>query len=484
MNDSNVVPLKQRQAHMVHALEAEQGLLGALMMNNDGVALVAGMLEPKHFFEPLHARIYDAILTGVRAGNKVSAVTLAPWFRDDPTIKSLGGDMSYLARLAGTATTIINAQGYAQLLLDTWVRRESLNLLEGLAIDLANAGPSAGEAVKTVQETLAQIAASADVREHSRRQSAGLIGEDVLNDINASFQSGEPANTGAKIGLSSVAHMLGSWERQALILLAARPSMGKTTVATSLALKTAEVSGEDVLFFSLEMSRKQLTYRMLSDLAWEGAGQAIPYSRIAKHKLSETEFERIADANRKLKLLPITIDDRGRLSVDQMFATAQSEKRRIEAKGRRLGLIIVDHGLLIAPREVYRGNRVDQIADITAGLKAMAKALDTCVVCLVQLNRGVESRDNKRPGLADLRGSGAWEEDADAVAFVYREAYYLERLREDDPLKEDRRVQRLEEVRNKLELLLEKNRMGETGVIELFVNMPASVVRDLERRYG
>lgn len=457
-----------------NAIEAEQALLGAMLSNNACVPLVVGRIKPDQFFEPIHARIFNAIVKTVQDNGSASPVTLAPWFREDETLKEIGG-VAYLARLASSATTIVSATGYADAIVDAWVRRSSLSHISSMSSRLATRDYET-DAVTIIREELSAIAAIAEIPNQNRRQLAGRIGDDVVDAVNRKHM-GEEVNVGAKIGLTSLDNWLHCWEEQSLYLVAARPSMGKTTFGTSVLLKTVEQGG-NVLFFSLEMSRKQLVQRMLSDLAWR-PGAAVTYKALARGELTDHQVELLVDANRKLKLLPFTIDDRGGLTVEQMRATATVEKQRLEGIGKKLHVVAIDHGSLIKGSGRFAGNRVNELEDITGDLKGMAKALNCAVVCLLQLSRQVESRDNKRPILSDLRGSGSWEQDADVVMFLYREAYYLEKHREDDMAKEAARMDRLALVKNKLEVLIEKNRMGETGILDMFTSMPSSVVRDI-----
>lgn len=456
-----------------NAIEAEQALLGAMLSNNACASLVVGRIKPEQFYEPIHARIFNAIVKTVQGGGSASAVTLAPWFREDATLKEIGG-VSYLGNLTSRAITIVGATSYADAIVDAWVRRSSLSHISSMSARLATRDYET-DAVDIIREELSAIAAIAEVPNQSRRQQAGVVGDAVIDTVNRKHM-GENVVAGAKIGLPSLENWLDCWEEQGLYLVAGRPSMGKTTFGTSVLLKTAEQGG-NVLFFSLEMSRKQLVQRMLSDLAWR-PGAAVTYKALARGELTDHQVQLLIDANQKLGLLPFVIDDRGGLTVEQMLATATVEKQRLEGLGKRLNVIGIDHGSLIKGSGRFAGNRVNELEEITGGLKGMAKSLGCAVVCLLQLSRQVESRDNKRPILSDLRGSGSWEQDADVVMFLYREAYYLEKNREDDMAKEAVRIERLAIVKNKLEVLIEKNRMGETGILDMFTSMPSSVVRD------
>lgn len=472
------------QSHLgtPHALEAEMALLGAILVNNQGLRLVVGVVESEHFYEALHARVFEAMKRLVGAGQKADPVSLAPMFREDATMKELGGP-AYLARLAASATTVVNAQEYARLIVDTWIKRKSLEELRGLEHELQSTHWTLGGSAEVVRSSLARLAAAADAPNQNRRQSIGAVGEEVLTAVNDAYVNQSSLNTGCAIGLHSLESVLHCWGRQDLVLVAARPSMGKTTFATSVLRRSAEKGQEHVLFFSLEMSSRQLGFRMLSDMAFVDSHK-IAYEQVARGRVNSGDIEHLADAQQRLKLLPFTVDDRGGLTVEQIAATATLEKQRQESMGRRLGVVCIDHGLKIRSSDRYSGNRVNEIAEITNGLKNIAKTLDLTVVCLVQLNRGLEGRDNKRPTLADLRGSGSWEEDADAIMFLYREAYYLERHKEDDMSKEAARLDKLAACKNKLEVLIEKNRMGPCTTVEMFSAMPYGFVGDLEGRHG
>ena len=459
-----------------NAVEAEQALLGAMLLNNECVNLLVGRIEPKHFYEQLHARIFETITAMVLSGKIANAVTLSPAFRDDSTLKEVGG-VAYIGRLMTSAVTVIGMTGYADIVVDAWVRRESDRLITELRETMRY--DARGEAVNMLRAQLAAIAEVTNPTQDLKRQRAGVIGEDVIDHINRVHMGEKVAAQGAPCGLVEFTYIFGVWERQGLYLVGARPSMGKTSLATSVMLKSAEL-GANILYFSMEMSRSQIVERMLSDLVWTYRSP-IPYKNMKRGQLTSEEIERIIDANRKLKLLPLVIDDREKLTVEQIRATALAEKQRLEATGKRLDIICIDHGSLIKPSGRYAGNKVVETEEITADLKGMAKTLDCAVICLLQLSRPEKGMDTKRPSMTDLRWSGSWEQDADAVMLLYREAYYLERDKKTELSAETDRVARLDQVKNNLEVIVAKNRMGECRTLEFYTDMGSSVVRDLAR---
>ena len=265
-----------------------------------------------------------------------------------------------------------------------------------------------------------------------------------------------------------------------LTILAARPSMGKTTLGLSVALNAAS-AGTGVLFFSLEMPALSLGQRVLSDLCF--GTDPIPYTDIRDGRIPGDRLPRLRQAEAKAANLPLMIEDEAGLSVSQIAARSRSAIQRARQNGQTVGLIVIDHLGLVAASDRYAGSRHLELGAITTAFKALAKELGLPVLLLCQLSRGVEGRDNKRPMLSDLRESGRIEEDADTVLLLYREAYYLERAREKDPDKEAERLERLRFVQNVLEVNVAKQRQGATRTVELYVSMPSNAIRNMARTY-
>jgi replicative DNA helicase len=266
-----------------------------------------------------------------------------------------------------------------------------------------------------------------------------------------------------------------------LIIGAARPGMGKSALAVAIARRAAE-AGHTVEFFSLEMSAADLADRMLTDICFN-RDRPIAYFDVGRGSVSDADAERVVRAERALRELAdnLHIDPQDGLSVAQIGARARRRKQDLERKGRRLDLVIVDHLHRIKASNRYAGNRTGEVTEISGALKVLAKELDIPVLVLAQLSRQVEGRDNKVPTLSDLRDSGAIEQDVDLIAFLYREAYYLERSVCHDPAAEQTRLARLMECQYRLDVIIGKNRNGPIGQVSLFFHPAANAIRDLSR---
>jgi len=273
-----------------------------------------------------------------------------------------------------------------------------------------------------------------------------------------------------------VDNAMGGLGRGDLNILAGRPSMGKTALAVNWATSAA-LAGHGVMIFSLEMSKEAWLARVASEATWSN-GTGIAYSRALKKQLDDHELERFIRAGSKRAGLPCVIEERGDLTVAEIAAKTRKVAADFKRSGKRLGLVIVDHIGKVKPAKTYKGNRVYEVGEITNALANLAKAEDAAVLALCQINRGVEDRDNKRPQLSDLRESGNIEQDADAVFFVFRAAYYLERERWDDPQKEEARRATLNETRRDLEISIAKARNDEITTIDVFCDMACNVIRN------
>jgi replicative DNA helicase len=260
--------------------------------------------------------------------------------------------------------------------------------------------------------------------------------------------------------------------RGEMIIVAGRPSMGKSMTGQSLGLKIAE-KGHGVMMFSLEMNARELGYRALSDLSWTGTTK-IPYQDIRTQDINDNQRKMIGEAAARFRSLPFIVNDTAGMSIDQISFEVRKQQRRMRRDGKSLDVVIVDHMGHVKPSDRYKGNKTNEVGEVSAGLLKMAKDLDIAVIALCQLNRGPEGREDKRPTLADLRNSGDIEQDANAVIFVYREYYYLERKADSDPVA-------LNETRNVIDLLIAKSRNGPTGIVQLFCEPSCNVIRDFAK---
>ena len=453
-----------------HNLEAEQALLGAILVNNEASDKVSAFLTPEHFFEPLHARIFEAATTLIKIGKLASPVTLKSYFENDATLKEIGGT-AYLARLAANATTIINAEEYGRTIYELAQRRK----LIGIGTEMVNEAfdpdieDTAKDLIERAEQTLYSMAETGKYGQGFQPFARALT--DAV-DMAASAYQRDGGLSGISTGLKDLDEKMGGLQSSDLIILAGRPAMGKTSLATNIAYNIAKAykaehmadgsvkvaDGGVVAFFSLEMSAEQLATRIISEQAM------IPSERIRRGKITEDEFAKIVEVTREMQSLPLYIDATGGLTIAQVAARARRLKRQ-----RGLGLLVVDYLQLLtgSSRRAAEG-RVQEVSEITVGLKALAKELAVPVVALSQLSRQVENRDDKRPQLADLRESGSIEQDADVVLFVYREEYYLARKEPRPNTQEhfDWREQ-MNRVNGIAEVIIGKQRHGPTGIVEL-----------------
>jgi replicative DNA helicase len=455
-----------------HNIEAEQALLGAILVNNEALDRVSGFLGPQHFFDPLHADIYETASKLIQMGKHASPITLRTFFE---TAAAITADLSvpqYLARLAASATTIISAEDYGRTVYDLATRRQLILIGEDLvnaAYDSPVDHPPAAQ-IEDAEQRLYGLA------ERGRfGKGFETFGDAVLGAIemaNNAYQR-EGGLSGLATGLRDLDAKLGGLQPSDLIIIAGRPAMGKTALATNIAFNIARayrgeaqpdgevkaVDGAIVGFFSLEMSSEQLATRILSEQA------EIPSEKIRRGMINEDEFRRLRDAAEMLSSLPLYIDQTGGLTVAQLAARARRLKRQ---KG--LGVVVVDYLQLLAgsSRRASEG-RVQEITEITTSLKALAKELNVPIIALSQLSRQVESRDDKRPQLADLRESGSIEQDADVVMFVFREEYYVGRSEPSiTKVEEYQKWQmEMERVHGLAEIIIGKQRHGPTGTVKL-----------------
>jgi replicative DNA helicase len=454
-----------------HNIEAEQALLGAILVNNEAFYRVSDFLEPRHFFEPIHQNIYQLARDLIRAGKIATPVTLKTFL--DANIDIGGLNVSqYLARLAAEATTIINAEDYGHTVYDLSIRRDLIQVGEDM-VNLAYDAPvdfAPRSQIEDAERRLYELA------ETGRYDGGFQLFSNSLTtaiDMAAHAFQRDGKLSGMATGLDDLDRMMGGLQPSDLIILAGRPGMGKSALATNIGYNVAKAwqgevrpdghtvttNGGIVGFFSLEMSAEQLATRIIAEQT------GIPSNLIRRGGISEGDFERIKDHSIELQNLKFYVDETGGLSVAQLAARARRLKRQ-----RGLDLLIVDYlQLLQGSTRRSSENRVQEITEITTKLKALAKELNVPILALSQLSRQVESRDDKRPQLSDLRESGSIEQDADVVMFVFREEYYHQMRK---PLENNREkfaewLAEGEKVHGKAEVIIGKQRHGPTGTVEL-----------------
>ncbi|MGB2195189.1 MAG: replicative DNA helicase [Planktomarina sp.] len=452
-----------------HSIEAEQQLLGAILTNNDLFDRIAQILRAEHFYDPVHARIFETAAARIAKNNLASPVTLKAFLEDDAGLAELGGP-AYLMRLAGAAISSFAVRDYAEMIYDLAIRRELIDVGNEIAAKAARVDVQSEPKEQIVEAEQKLYALAEQGQTEQGFQSFLTAVTDAVKVANAAYQR-EGGLAGVSTGLIDMDKKLGGLHRSDLLILAGRPSMGKTSLATNVAFNIAKAykkgitaSGEQgaidggvVGFFSLEMSAEQLASRILSEVA------EIPSNQIRRGDFTEGEFRRIVDAAKELEAAPLFIDDTPALPISQLAARARRLKRT-----HGLDALFVDYLQLV--RGTGRSeNRVNEISEITMGLKAIAKELDIPVVALSQLSRQVENREDKRPQLSDLRESGSIEQDADVVMFVFREEYYKEREKPGDHELDKMAIwqDEMERLHGKAEVVIGKQRHGPIGTVEL-----------------
>lgn len=450
-------------------VEAEQALLGAILVNNDAFYRVSDFLDPEHFYEPIHQQIYEVVAKIIRAGKKADPIT-AKTFLPGEVID--GVTMShYLAKLAAEATTVINAYDFGQAVYDLALRRQLILIGEEMVETAyeADVDTPPGKQIEDAEKHLFDLAERGRYDGGFQAFNAAL--RDAIEMAGEAYRR-DGSLSGTATGLTDLDRLMGGLQRSDLIILAARPAMGKSALATNIGLNVARafaeqpepdgrmrtVNGGRVAFFSLEMSAEQLATRMLSEET------RISSSDIRRGNIHESQFATLVEASNTFSSLPFYIDDTGGISIGQLMARARRLKRQ---KG--LDLLIVDYlQLLTGSSRKASENRVQELTEITTSLKALAKELDVPIIALAQLSRQVESRDDKHPQLADLRESGSIEQDADVVLFIYREEYYLKNKEPREGTPEHLAWQaEMENVYGRAEVIIGKQRHGPTGTVQL-----------------
>ncbi|BCP52910.1 replicative DNA helicase [Kaistia sp. 32K] len=467
-----------------HNIEAEQALLGAVLVNNEAFYRVSDFLDPGHFFEPVHKQIYELIAQIIRQNKIANPVTLKNFLPADLAIGELN-PAQYLARLAAEATTIINAEDYGRSIYDLALRRSLIGIGEDV-VNIAFDAPIDMPPKAQIEDAERRLFALAET---GRNEGGFQSFEDALKaaiDMASAAYQRDGHLSGISTGLDDLDRQMGGLQPSDLIVLAGRPAMGKTSLVTNIAFNIAKayrgevqpdgstksVNGGIVGFFSLEMSAEQLATRIVAEQS------GVSSSHIRRGSLDERQFAKVVEASREMARIPLFIDQSGGISIAQLTARARRLKRQ-----RGLDLLIIDYLQLLQGSGKGQANRVQEITEITTGLKALAKELAVPVIALSQLSRQVEAREDKRPQLADLRESGSIEQDADVVMFVYRDEYYLKGKMPKEGTEEFFKWQaEMEQVAGVAEVIIGKQRHGPTGTVPLQFEAEITRFSNLARR--
>ena len=469
-------------AHIPCNIEAEQALLGAILYDNAAYERLSDRLQARHFYEPFHARLFAAMEDHIKKGQLAEPIVLMERFRRDTAFEELGG-LRYLADLVDRAPPAVNAADYGRVIYDLAIRRDLIRIGGEISSNAAtDVELEARDQIEAAESQLYNLAETGGTSTGFVNFATALQG---AVEMAAEAFSRDGGLAGVSTGLIDLDQRLGGLHPSDLLILAGRPSMGKTALATNIAFHVARsyawepqpdgskktVNGGVVAFFSLEMSAEQLSMRLLAEVS------GVSSDRLRKGEIDASEFGRIRDAALEIQESPLYIAATGGLSIAKLTARARRLKRQ-----RGLDLIVVDYLQLVTTDGSKGDNRVQEVSMITQGLKALAKELAVPIIALSQLSRNVENREDKRPQLSDLRESGSIEQDADAVMFVFRESYYLGRAEPREGTPEHMTWQEeMDRVHGLAEVIIGKQRHGPIGTVKLAFNEDLTKFGNLAR---
>ena len=468
--------VENSQKHMPCNIEAEQAVIGSVLVSNDIYDEITPIIDAQKFFDPVHAKIFETIANLINKGLLANPITLKNHFDNNEGLKELGGQ-EYLIKITKFSTSVKQAIDYANIVHEMHVRRELIKISETVldeassAVEISNSGE---KMIQNAEKSLFDLAERGHFSQSFMKFESAL--KQTIDMAKSAYQN-EEGIVGVPTGLTDLDSRLGGMHKQDLVIIAGRPSMGKTALATNIAFhaaKNIEKKGikSSVAFFSLEMSSEQLSTRILSEQS------RIRSNDIRRGKVSEKEFEKFIETSKDISELPLYIDETPAINI----AAISNRSRRIK-RLYGLDLIIVDYIQLMKSDGNREYNRVQEISEITQGLKALAKELDVPVLALSQLSRAVEQRDDKKPQLADLRESGSIEQDADVVMFVFREAYYVERKEPTlGSIEHAEWRQKMDEISSLAEIMISKQRHGPTGNVKVEFEAMYTKFKNLENK--
>jgi replicative DNA helicase len=454
-----------------HNLQVEQALLGAILLNNGSLEYVSEIISSDDFFDPLHCRLFEVMTRLIAKGQIASPATLRTVFEKAEDVAPGVSVPVYLTRLTGAAMGIPNVRDYARVIRDLSIRRHLIVIGEDLVNTAFDATVDCAPSVM-IEEAEGELFALAEA---GSTGSEATFAEAVIEAIEAANEAYQRNGhlAGHSTGLNDLDNKLGGLQKSNLIILAGRPSMGKTALATNIAWNVAR-SGTPVLFFSLEMSKSELAMRLMA------AEIEISSEKLRRGMTNEDEIRKLVEHGTLVRETPLHIDDRGGITIAQLCARARRAKRR-----HNIELLVIDYLQLLSGTKRARDGRTQEVSEITVALKALAKELNVPIIALSQLSRQVEQRADKRPQLSDLRESGSIEQDADVVMFVYREEYYLERLQpaEDEVEKFAEWFRNMQKAAGKAEVIIGKQRHGPVGTVSLAFEAQFTRFGNLAREY-
>ena len=443
-------------------IEAEQALLAALLTSNSVYERISDFLRPEQFYDDVNGKIFEAIAKLLENNQLADPLTLKNYFLQKDEMELIGGDR-YLIELAKNAPILSNTATYGKLIYDLYQRREILKISDEITNEANSFDPEtdASQIIEKAEVKLYNLSSSGEISQDFKKFSTSLV--EAINSAESAYKR-EGQLSGIPTGFTDLDQLLGGLHKTDLIIIAGRPSMGKTALATNIAFKMVNTKSMDdenkkniVGFFSLEMSSEQLATRILAE------DSSISSEKIRRGQLNSNDFQKIVKSSQTLGDLSLYIDDSPNLSISALRTRARRLKRK-----HGLNAIVIDYLQLVRPSLSRPDNRVLEIAEMTRNLKSLAKELNIPVLCLSQLSRQVEQRDDKRPQLSDLRESGAIEQDADVVMFIYREEYYIERKEPSSGTEDYQKWQeKMAKIHNVAEVLVAKQRHGPIGKVNL-----------------
>ncbi|RZO49019.1 MAG: replicative DNA helicase [Candidatus Pelagibacterales bacterium] len=474
MTKQNLKVVENSQKQMPCNIEAEQAVIGSILVSNEIYDEISPLIDSQKFFDPIHSKIFEIIENLISKGLLANPITLKNHFENNEGLKELGGQ-EYLIKITKFSTSIKQALDYANIILEMHVRRELIKISESVldqASSSSDVASSGEEMIQNAEKSLFDLAERGHFNQSIMKFDRAL--KQTIEMAKSAYQN-EEGIVGVPTGLTDLDNRLGGMHKQDLVIIAGRPSMGKTALATNIAFHAAKNiekkgSKSTVAFFSLEMSSEQLSTRILSEQS------RIRSNDIRRGKVSEKEFEKFIETSKNISELPLYIDETPAITI----AAISNRSRRIK-RLFGLELIVVDYIQLMRSGRKMEFNRVQEISEITQGLKALAKELDVPVLALSQLSRQVEQRDDKKPQLSDLRESGSIEQDADVVMFVFREAYYLERKEPTlGSIEHAEWRQKMDEISSLAEIMISKQRHGPTGNVKVEFEAMYTKFKNLE----